>query len=479
MEGVSRGRANTGSSGSDSSIPSLSAPLPPMAQRDSGVMDSFTYDIPPQPTYDIPPGLAKSKQPGQLDTSTSEASRLSVGDQSRENGDSGDLYDVPPSRDSGGLYDFPPPHPLLRGQNPEMSSSTDKLAQDFQQISVRNSRGAADEGPHDIYCVPPPAVKAAVDPFASQSQPDEESARNQTRPPRPPKHNLLPTTTPQDNQAVVTPPRPPKPQHLRPTPSPPSDEHYDLLPGQMARAQSVYAVPPASTNWTDLRSPPNGHQWLDNKVPTPDDVRYINTKKSASRQTMPPQSAGYNLQRHVAPPLSSRSSILSDTSGSDVRYSPGPCSNTDAQPESYLPMMGSSSTPAVFQYPDMYMAMQGSAGTRPEARLSGGDARLSGGDSEREPYAIMSGTSGFPTSRQLPPNFHRQTFSGGQRPPPIDRSSKPDRKASEGSVRNTSNIGMAGSFYANSDDIFRPVQDFRPIQSDRTMSFCKRPGQYE
>ena len=107
-----------------------------------------------------------------------------------------------------------------------------------------------------------------------------------------------------------------------------------------------------------------------------------------------------------------------------MRYTPAP----EGQKESYLPMGGSNDSSNVFQYPDSssYMAMQGSndGGVLPEGRPP----------SDTETYAVMSG--GFPfEKRALPPNFHRQTFSGGQRPPPIDRSLKPDRKTSDGALR--------------------------------------------
>ncbi|XP_038056919.1 GRB2-associated-binding protein 1-like isoform X2 [Patiria miniata] len=481
-------RSRTGSSSSNSSMPNESPPLPPQSETEVAGMEN--YDIPPalqrlsianmQPTYDVPPALLRRDPslqtqddiykpvpvPRPADLNSSIHSPFTQDNQNQLNGGAHDLYAVPPRHDGGGIYDYPPAHPLVKNQNKETTSSTDKLAQDFKQISVRNSRGTDDS--LDIYNVPQSSLKNAADLFTS---PEDAAEKSATPPPRPPK--LTPTSaTSIETQAVQTPPRPPKPQHLRPSTPPSSfDDTYAVPPVHAMPVSSqeldvsIYSVPPSH-----IRSPPNGHQWLDSKVPTPGGPghRYINTSKSANRQSLPPKSAGYFHQRVVPPPPQPQRSF-----DSDLRYGPSP---TLDHLESYLPMDGSSGESNVFQYPgnSTYMAMEGTNGG---PRLDG----RSFSESQQETYALMN--SGVPLQRGSAPGFgYRHTFSGGERPPPIDRSLKPDRKTSEGGIRSTSTerFGMEGSFYATSDSLPpRPVSDMRPVQSDRTRSYSRRPGQYE
>ncbi|XP_022099573.1 GRB2-associated-binding protein 1-like [Acanthaster planci] len=484
-------RSRTSSSGSNSSIPSENAPLPPPSETNPAMMEN--YDIPPalqrlsggsmQPMYDIPPALLRREPSFQnqddIYKSVPVPRRADLNtvpdEQNQLNGNAHDLYSVPPSHrgEAGGLYDVPPAHSLIKNQNKEMSSSTDKLAQDFQQISVRNSRGAYDDAALDLYSVPP--SRNTSDPFAS---PDSGSQTSATPPPRPPKLNHASATN-IETQAMPTPPRPPKPQHLRPSTPPPSfDDTYAVPPSHSRPVPSqeligrlieapIYSVPPSAN--LEVRPAPSGHQWLDSKVPTPggSDYRYINTSKSANRQSVPPKSASF-IHQPVAPPP--RQLPRSATIDLDSRYIPSPV----AQQESYLSMDGSSDSSSVFQYPasSAYMAMEGTN--------SNGGPRLDGrslSESQPETYATMN--PGVPLQRRsMPIVAHRHTFSGGERPPPIDRSLKPDRKISEGAVRSTDHIGMEGSFYATKESL-RPLPDLRPIQSDRTRSFSKRPGSYE
>lgn len=376
--------------------------VPPPRQPIAPLESDSVYDVPPVPHYKMPEVPERTYQSSQLSS----------------------IYDVPSSTPNDDtIYDIPP-GPMPKEAPPSLSdsfitkplpqsNSTDELAKSLTQISMRNAERNSVEvqGTEQIYDVPPGLRNENGNPFSSSGKS---------------------ISSPQN-----APPRPPKPPGLEGAPlngsgpvNPPANFADDGFDDTYVGSPGVNDSPPISNGHVTSLPAPQGHHWLENRVPTP--RKYLNVRDGPSSK----------------PPVSTTLPIQS--------------------PTGYLPMQGANSSPNVFEYPDEnYMPMEGTF-----VPMEKNPDLYTAMDGTQPPPLPRESTSSVFTDDTPPPVERREDL-----PPPVDRSSKPGRLKTGSSVTSTGSIKLpmqASEYHGQNESYYATEADIGiPVRNSRTKSFSR------